>query len=303
MEVLPKKILSVIHPKKFNLDNSGGYHLAINTGPDVIKICCIEHVSKECLWLSVYKIPLDKQQPDYIKCLEQLYNEDFFLIKKDWRSVTLSISNQKCTLVPHLLLSTKDLSTYLHVACGVDPSDTVASFTHPLAKVSLVFSETTAVVDWFRKRYTSSNFHIIHQANALIEGFQLECPMPSKPTWLIWLDQNYVHIVVRHKTQLLYYNSFVYETAHDFLSCLSAVRHVLKLKNSDCMVWVGGLIEKNSLAYRGLKNCMPRMSLKNRLHFMHPRMLVFQTMQCSPMVYFDLMSSFLCHPHVPYSKH
>jgi hypothetical protein len=248
-------------------------------------------------------MPLDKNGPDYIKNLEQLYNEDFFLIKKNWCSVTLSISNQKFTFVPHLLLSKKDLSTYMHVACGVDPNDEVTSFTHALAKVSLVFSENAAVLNWFRKRYTGSNFHIIHQANAIIEGLQLESPSIHKTELFVWLEEHYLHIVVRNKTNLLYYNSFAYETCQDFLNYLSAVIQIMKLERSSCELIVGGLIEKNSLAYCQLKAYIPRITLKTEIHFLYPKMRIFREIGSAPMLYFDLLSSFLCHPHVPYSKY
>lgn len=295
MEVFPKKILSVVHPSKFNFDKSVNYHLSINIGHGLIKVCCIERTTQECLLLGVYALPLDKNHPSYIKSLEQFYNQDFFLIKKDWSSVTLSISNQKFTLLPHLLLSKKDLLTYMHVACGVDPHDEVISFTHALAKVSVVFSENASVLDWFKKRYTGSNFHIIHQANAIIEGFQVECL--HKAELFVWLAEDYLYIVVHNKRKLLYCNLFTYKTADDLLSYLSAVVQVMQLERAACALLVGGLIEKKSLAYRQLKAYMPKTTLKTKINFLRLNPYVFKASGTSPMLYFDLMSSLLCHTH------
>ncbi|WP_419241330.1 DUF3822 family protein [Cardinium endosymbiont of Nabis limbatus] len=295
MEVFPKKILSVVHPGKFNFDKSINYHLSINIGHGLIKVCCIEHATQECLLLGIYALPLDKNHPSYIKSLEQFYNQDFFLIKKNWRSVTLSISNQKFTLLPHLLLSTKDLLSYMHVACGVDPNDEVISFTHLLAKISVVFSENAAVLDWFRKRYTGSNFHIIHQANAIIEGCQVEC-LP-KTELFVWLTEDYLYIVVYNKGKLSYCNLFTYTTSDDFLSYLSAVIQVMRLEPTSCALLVGGSIEKKSLAYRQLKAYIPKATLKTKLNFLHANAYVFKASGTWPMLYFDLISSFLCHTH------
>lgn len=295
MEVFPKKILSVVHPSKFNFDKSTNYHLSINIGYGLIKVCCIEQATQECLLLGIYTLPLDKNDPNYIKSLEQLYNQDFFLIKKNWRSVTLSISNQKFTLLPHLLLSTKDLFTYMHVACGVDANDEVICFTHALAKVSVVFSENAAVLDWFRKRYTGSNFYIIHQANAIIEGCQIEC-LP-KTELFVWLAEDYLYIVVHNKRKLLYCNLFTYKTSDDFLTYLSAVIQVMQLERTSCPLRVGGWIDKKSLAYRRLKAYMPRTTLKTKINFLHANPYVFKASGTSPMLYFDLISSFLCHTH------
>ncbi|CAH2559930.1 DUF3822 family protein [Cardinium endosymbiont of Oedothorax gibbosus] len=295
MEVFPKKILSVIHPSKFNFDKSINYHLSIHIGHGLIKVCCIERTTQECLLLGVYALPLDKNHPSYIRSLEQFYNQDFFLIKKNWSSVTLSISNQKFTLLPHLLLSTKDLFAYMHVACGVDPNDEVISFTHALAKVSVVFSENAAVLDWFRKRYTGSNFHIIHQANAIIEGYQIEC-LP-KPKLFVWLAEDYFYIIVHNKRKLLYCNLFTYNTSDDFLSYLSAVIQVMHLERTSCALLVGGLIEKRSLAYRQLKAYIPRTTLKTKINFLNANAYVFKKSGTLPMLYFDLISSFLCHTH------
>lgn len=293
MEVFPKKILSVVHPKKFNFDKSINYHLSINIGHGLIKVCCIEQSTQECLLLGIYGLPLDKTHPSYIKSLEQLYNQDFFLIKKNWSSVTLTISNQKFTLLPHLLLSKQDLFTYMHVACGVDPHDQVISFTHALAKVSVVFAENALVLDWFSKRYNGSNFHIIHQANAIIEGFQIEC-LP-KAELFIWLSEEYLYIIVYNKRKLVYCNLFTYQTSHDLLTYLSAVVQVMQLEPTSCALLVGGLIEKQSLAYRQLKAYMPRTTLKTKINFLKSNPYVFEASGTCPMLYFDLMSSLLCH--------
>ncbi|MGI2257184.1 DUF3822 family protein [Candidatus Cardinium hertigii] len=294
MEVFPKKIFSVVHPSKFNFDKSINYHLSINIGYGFIKVCCIEKTTQACLLLAVYALPLDKNHPNYIKSLEQFYNQEFFLIKKNWFSVTLSISNQKFTLIPHLLLSEKDLFTYMHVACGVDPHHEVISFTHAFKKMSVVFSENASVLDWFRKRYTGSNFHIIHQANAIIEGFQIECL--HKAELFVWLAEDYLYIVV-HKRNLLYCNLFSYKTADDFLGCLSAVVQVRQLERASCTLLVGGLIEKKSLAYRQLKTYIPKTTLKTKIGFFKSNPYVFKASNTSPMLYFDLMSALLCHTH------
>ncbi|CDG49640.1 DUF3822 family protein [Cardinium endosymbiont of Bemisia tabaci] len=295
MEVFPRKILSVVHPSKFNFDKSINYHLSINIGYGLIKVCCIEKTTQACLLLGVYALPLDKNHPSYIKSLEQFYNQDFFLIKKNWVSVTLSISNQKFTLIPHLLLSKKDLFTYMHVACGVDPHDEVISFTHAFAKISVVFSENASVLDWFRKRYTGSNFHIIHQANAIIEGFQIECL--HKAELFVWLAEDYFYIVVHNKRKLLYCNLFSYKTSDDLLGYLSAVVQVMQLERTSCTLLVGGLIEKKSLAYRQLKTYIPKTILKTKIDFFKSNPYVFKASNTSPMLYFDLMSGLLCHTH------
>jgi len=295
MEVFPRKILSVVHPSKFNFDKSINYHLSINIGYGLIKVCCIEKTTQACLLLGVYALPMDKNHPSYIKSLEQFYNQDFFLIKKDWVSVTLSISNQKFTLIPHLLLSQKDLSTYMHVACGIDPHDEVISFTHAFAKMSVVFSENASVLDWFRKRYTGSNFYIIHQANAIIEGFQIECL--HKADLFVWLAEDYLYILVHNKRKLLYCNLFSYQTSDDLLGYLSAVVQVMQLERASCRLLVGGLIEKKSLAYRQLKAYIPKTTLKTKINFFNSNPYVFKASNTLPMLYFDLMSSVLCHTH------
>ncbi|MGI2262344.1 DUF3822 family protein [Candidatus Cardinium hertigii] len=295
MEVFPRKILAVVHPRKFDFDKSINYHLSINIGYGLIKVCCIEKTTQACLLLGVYALPLDKNHPSYIKSLEQFYNQDFFLIKKNWFSVTLSIANQKFTLIPHLLLSKKDLCTYMHVACGVDPHDEVISFTHAFAKMSVVFSENASVLDWFRKRYTGSNFHIIHQANAIIEGFQIECA--HKAELFVWLAEDYLYILVHNKRKLLYCNLFAYKTSDDLLSYLSAVVQIMQLERTACTLLVGGLIEKKSLAYRQLKAYIPKTTLKTKIDFFKSNPYAFKASNTSPMLYFDLMSSVLCHTH------
>ncbi|MGI2298871.1 DUF3822 family protein [Candidatus Cardinium hertigii] len=295
MEVFPRKILSVVHPSKFNFDKSINYHLSINIGYGLIKVCCIEKTTQACLLLGVYALPLDKNHPTYIKSLEQFYNQDFFLIKKNWFSVTLSISNQKFTLIPHLLLSKKDLLTYMHVACGVDPDDEMISFTHAFAKMSVVFAENASVLDWFRKRYTGSNFHIIHQVNAIIEGFHIECLYKSE--LFVWLAEDYLYILVHNKKKLLYCNLFSYKTSDDLLGYLSAVVQVMQLDRTSCTLLVGGLIEKKSLAYHQLKTYIPKTTLKTKFDFFKSSAYVFKASNTSPMLYFDLMSSLLCHTH------
>lgn len=183
----------------------------------------------------------------------------------------------------------------MHVACGVDPHDEVISFTHAFAKMSVVFSENASVLDWFRKRYTGSNFHIIHQANAIIEGFQIECA--HKAELFVWLAEDYLYILVHNKRKLLYCNLFAYKTSHDLLSYLSAVVQVMQLERTACTLLVGGLIEKKSLAYGQLKAYLPKTTLKTKIDFFKSNPYVFKESNTSPMLYFDLMSSVLCHTH------
>ncbi|TDG95468.1 DUF3822 family protein [Cardinium endosymbiont of Culicoides punctatus] len=297
MEVFPKKVFSVVYKKKFNLDKSTNYHLSITIGDGIIKVACIEHATYECLLLNVYELPLDKTDPTYIKSLEQFYNQEFFLIKKDWFSVTLSVSNQKFTLFPHLLLSKKDLPIYMHAACGLDPNDEVLVFTHALAKMSVVFSENASVLNWFRKRYTNNNFQIIHQSNAIIEGIQMESTSTYKTELFVWIEASYCHIVVYDKKRILYYNIFTYDTSDDFLACISAVVQIMKLERNACTLFVAGLIEKKSLAYYRLKNYIPQTKFKTKIHFLNLNTHFLKQSGHLPILYFDVMSSLLCHPH------
>lgn len=295
--MFPKKILSIVQEKKFNLHKSIQYHLLITIGHGLLKIGCIECVTKTCLLLGIYEVPLDSQHPDYIKSLERLYNEDFLLIKSDWGAVTLIIANQKFAILPHLLLSKEDLPTYMHVACGVDLADEVISFTHMLAKISVVFAENVTVLNWFRQYYVNSNLQIIHQANAIIAGVQEECASIDGTILFSWLEAQYLHIVVDKRSRLLYYNVFAYESGDDFLSYLSAVVQAVQLKRPTCMVWVGGYIEKNSLAYQRLKAYMPKVTLKTHIDFLSNNRYILKKSNTVPMLYFDLISGFLCHPN------
>lgn len=295
MEHFPKKILSVVHPKKFSIDKNTNYHLCISIGQALIKFCCIDKNTQACLLLGVYELPVHTAHQQYIKSLEQFYNQDFFLLKKNWYSVTLTIENQKFTLVPHLLLSKQDLSTYMHVAVAIDSNDEIISFTHPLAKVSVVFSENSQVLDWFRQRYTLSNFHIIHQANAIIVGCQTEC-LPKTDLFL-WLSKDYFYVVVHNKSKLLYCNLFTYQTWDDLLSYLSAVIQIMQLKPSTCRLVVGGFLEKKSLIYSFLKKYFPKIILKTKIDFVSLTSSAFKSNNIHAMLYFDLMSSFLFHNH------
>ncbi|MDD9139685.1 MAG: DUF3822 family protein [Candidatus Cardinium sp.] len=297
MEIFPKKLLSVVDTKQFRPDKSTHYHLLINIGAGLIKIGCLAKDSQACLLLDVYAFPVDKQHPSYIQCLEQLYDEVFFLMRKDWYSVTLSITNQKFTLLPHLLLSPKDLMAYMHVVCNVAPSEEVAVFTHALAKLSVVFAEEATVLDWFRKRYSNSRFQIIHQVNAMIEGIQLEYPVSVVPLLFIWLDKNHMHIAAHKNGKLVCYNIFAYETDEDCLSYLSAVVQVIQFERHSGKAWVGGYIDKASRFYRQLKAYMPHATLKTKIHFLSSSSRLFKKNNPSPMLYFDLVSSLLCQPY------
>lgn len=279
---------------QFNAVPHNQYHLALNFSDSALKVCCIDANREKCLYLATHDFS-EGFSSKRISVLEKLYQNDPILQARDWLSVTLSIDNQQYTLLPSVLLQEEQLDTYLAFSCPKDAS-LARHFTHNLLPVTVVFGVDRLLYEWFRKIYELAPLQCLHQASSLIEGsfhYVNHHRSTTSNRIFVFIASGYLHIVVLHRYELLYYNRFVYAHIDDCLQYILMVMQTLALNPRKDEIILAGDVQENAPIWEKVKAYVKKVNLHGKsTHIKWSSDLEKATTTS----YFDILSSFLCHP-------
>ncbi len=284
-------LLSIKDPH-FDATNLSQYHLSIYISDTSFRISCFNPVTKRCLLLESYVLAYGQGQQRVLS-MEQLCQDHQILALGDWSAVTLYVGTQQYTLVPNQFFRERKLAAYLDFSCPSAPH-MVRYFIHTSLDLSLVFAVDPLLASWVQHTYQHPQLHIIHQASSLIEG-TLQHMQNSKPSLLpnllVFVETNYLHVIIVQNSKLLYYNRFRYTSSNEFLNYILVVMHTLGLDPGLQKVYLGGNISKNSTAYQEVRRYIGKLFFIQR-----PSYSIFGSVfdRRTLTTHWDLLNTYLC---------
>jgi len=244
------KLIKKIQDEHFDVDLINQYNLLIHVGPRDLQIGIVDSTQNKMLVLEDFVFPSLSSQEELVVTLDHLFDEHALLKAAFWKSVKVSIKNNRFVQVPEVLFVEESQGEYLRFNANTDPEKNyVQSVMNKQSKATTVFTFPKELKDWFINLYPSTHLIFLHQSAVLIEGITRVSQHRKDNPLYIFVDRFKLHIVSASQGKLIYYNQFVIKQFSEYVKYIMLVMKTLNLNQETSQIVLWGYIGKNSPHY------------------------------------------------------
>ncbi len=286
------KLIKKIKDGKFDVENLHQYNLLIQIGVRDFQVSVVDSASNQVLLLEDYVLASVKTYRELQTMLASLFEDHHLLMAGFWKTVRISIKNNKFSLVPSSLFVKEAALDYLKLNSKVNPeTEEILYYQHIKSDAICVFAMSKVLVEWLRALYPNTSVGFIHQSSALIDGAINFAKSNKKDSLYLYIDRFKLHIITLKKGKLEYYNQFTIKQFNEYIRYIMLVIKGLNRtqKNSDVVMW--GYIGKQSPHYNEFYKFIKNISFGDRPDYLKFG-FVFDEVQEHH--FFDLYSMHLC---------
>lgn len=249
-EALKYKLIRKIKDERFDIDLINQYNLMIHVGPRDLQVGIIDSAEEKMLWLEDFVFPSLTSNEELMGTLEQLFDDHPLLKAAFWKSVKVSVKNNKFVQVPEVLYLEESRHEYLQFNASMDMErECVEAVRNKQSRAATVFTIPKELKDWFAKLYPSTNLILLHQSAVLIEGVTRVSQYRKDSPLYIFVDRFRLHILSAREGKLIYYNQFVIRQFSEYVKYIMLVMKTLNLDQQKSQIVLWGYIGKNSPHY------------------------------------------------------
>lgn len=286
------KLIKKIKDAKFDVENLHQYNLLIQLGVRDLQVSIIDSTNNRVLLLEDYVLASVKTYKELQAMLATLFEEHHLLMAGFWKSVKISIKNNKFSLVPSSLFVKEALVDYLKLNSKVNTeSEEVLYYKHIKSDAICVFAISKVIYNWLSQLYPNAEVGFIHQSSSLIEGVINYSESHKKDSVYLYIDRFKLHILSLKNGELEYYNQFTIKQFSEYIRYILLVMNGLSKsqKNTDVVMW--GYIGKQSPHYNEFYKYIKNISFGDRPDYLKYG-FVFDEVQEHH--FYDLYSMHLC---------
>lgn len=244
------KLIKKIKDERFDVDLINQYILLIHVGARDLQVGVIDSIENKMLLLEDFVFPSLSSPDDLLQTLEHLFDEHELLKAAFWKTVKISVKNNKFVQVPEALFVEDSQEEYLKFNAQTDlEKEYVQSVMNNQTSAATVFTFPKDLKDWFTKIYRKESLIFLHQSAALIEGVTRVSKSSDDNPLYIFVDRFKLHILYAKKGKLIYYNQFVIKQFPEYVKYIMLVLKTLGLPQESSRVVLWGYIGRNSPHY------------------------------------------------------
>lgn len=288
------KLNNKIKDARFETEHLAKYHLSFQVNFELFRICVVDSESNRCLLLEDYNLYDIYTISDLLEQLEMLFDDHTLIQAGFWKSITLGVKNTQFSLIPESLFEKDFLKEYLtlNTTLNKEPDEEYHFFKQKQTEAVNVFATNKRLTSWFNTRYPLKQLRVVHHTAPMIEGIMLQKETAnSTKTVFVHVEQYFLTIVVKEGKQLIFCNSFTFNTSEDFVYFILFVFDQLGLNPEKCPVIVFGEITHDSESFSKLYKYIRNLSFGSK-----PDLIRFgyQFDEVFDHRYFDLYNMHLC---------
>ena len=244
------KLIKKIKDERFDVDLINRYDLLVHVGSRDLQVAVIDSAENRMLLLEDFVFPSLSSQEELLKTLEQLFDDHALLKAAFWKTVRVSIKNNKFIQVPEVLYVEESKAEYLRFNAAINPEkEDVQAVVNKRSNAVTIFTFPRDLKEWFIKQYPGDKLQFLHQSAVLIEGVtQVSTNRKDNPLY-IFVDRFKLHIIYARQGKLIYYNQFVIKQFAEYVKYIMLVMKILNLSQETSQVVLWGYIGKNSPHY------------------------------------------------------
>jgi hypothetical protein len=286
------KLIKKIKDSKFDIENLDQYNLHIQIGVRDLQVAIIDSSNNRALLLEDYVLASVKTYSELKNMLVALFEDHHLLMAGFWKTVRISVKNNKFSLVPSALFVKEAVVDYLRLNANINTeTEEILYYKHIKSDAICVFAMNKLLHTWLKSLYPNSEVGFIHQSSSLIEGAINFSRVNKKDSMYLYIDRFKLHIVTLKNGQLEYYNQFNIKQFNEYIRYIMLVMKGLNKsqRQSDVVIW--GYIGKQSPHYNEFYKFIKNISFGDRPDYLKFG-FVFDEIQDHH--FFDLYSMHLC---------
>jgi hypothetical protein len=246
---LQYKLIKKIRDERFDEDLIHQYCLLINIGARDLQVGVVDSQNNRLLLLEDYVFPSLSSHDELSVILDQLFDAHAFLRAAFWKTIKVSIKNNKFVQVPEALFVEEAKAEYLKFNAHIEDSEEVLSVSNVHAHAVTVFAIPAQLKQWLMQLYPNNTPVFMHQSSVLIEGMTLYGKNKKDSSLYIYVDRFKLHILSCRQGSLLYYNQFVIKQFSDYIRYIMLVMKSLHLDQTSTNIILWGYIGRHSPHY------------------------------------------------------
>ncbi len=221
--------------------------LSIQLSLDGFSFCISNSFTKEMQHFTVFTFEETSTTPEFLLSkIEEIFN-DSTLLKQDFETVTVIHQNNLSTLVPSPLFNEEELNLYLDYNVKTLTNDYLAFDSLSQLDIKTVYIPYVNINNYLFQQF--GEFEYKHHSTILIDKLVLHSKNNSEKQCFVHVSQRNFDIVIIENSNLLFYNSFTFQTKEDFIYYILFTAEQLKLNPEKFQLVFIGDIEKESELY------------------------------------------------------
>ena len=221
MEKSNFRLTKNIKDDKLDVEKLEEYILSLKISDSIFQISIVD-TNHKCLMLENYVIDNVGFNDQLIKTLADIFESHHLLKAGFWKEVKVIINNRKFTLVPDDVFDKEKLPDYLRLNTDLDlRRDELHYYKQLKSNAVVVFAANSKLISWLKASYQNSAVHIVHQANAFIEGI-LNYDNHTEKTMFLMCEKNTLSVAITNKKDIVFFNKFATPTTADFLKYVAS---------------------------------------------------------------------------------
>lgn len=233
--------------ESFDLKKLANYQLIFQFGTEGMLLSVCDTFKNKYIALEQFAF---QELDDFTNALEliDVVKKESKLMSGAYKEVICMIVHNISTLVPSPLFDNQKKNLYLHFNASFDTiSNSVMADDIKSLDAKNVFSVPVALKVKLEGMYSYVRFH--HYSSTLIDSLLLENKNQTTKKVYVHVQNSHFEIVYIEGKKLIFYNTFKYKSAEDFMYYLMFIYDQLQLNPETIEVVLLGEIEKKSGLY------------------------------------------------------
>jgi len=224
------------------------YSLLIQLGLDALLCCILDHVRNKFIAFENYTFQGVHNYKILCEKLQLLVKSDNLLSScSRAKNVTLIWVNNKNTFIPNVLFDAGNKENYLKFNHTLEEDETVVIDNLKMLDAKNLYALPACLDITLKSLYKSISIH--HYSSSLVENLLSKHKNDSEKKLFVHVQADHLEVIVTEGKNLIFYNTFNYQTSEDFVYYVLFVTEQLKLNPEKTELTLLGEVEKDSAIY------------------------------------------------------
>jgi hypothetical protein len=233
---------------------TGSLNLYFSLNTRHIRLAIADAQRNKILALEDYELTAVFSQLQLTDQLNLLAETNPFLTNTHWNEIRVAVKNQNFTFIPETLFELAAAKHYLNLHAEADEfHEEFLTYRHAKIEAISIFTVDSFLIKWFEETFTYKKLRFLHQTSPLIEGVLNQHERSLQKKTYLYVEQNFLSILLVQEGKLEFCNQFYYASPEDFIYYLLLVMQEQKLNPDQDPVTVWGDITHDSALFTILR--------------------------------------------------
>lgn len=254
-----------IQDEAFSISQAGNCNLYVTVSPTVIRLAVADMERNKFVVLEDYELISVFTALQAAEQLSLIALDNPLLQGAKWHTVRVGVNNQHFTLVPETLFDHVHKQDYLRLNSDLHAdNEQVHYYRHSNMEAVNIFAVENALLEKVEVLFPDADVQFVHQTSSLIKGVMHQARRSKDKSIYIFVERNYVTILVVSDSGLQFCNLFHYLSPEDFIYYIVFVMQEQKLNPEQETIHVWGDVTHDSALFNILQKYIRSVKLGSK---------------------------------------